>query len=154
MTKDIIGKESNPEDVYADIIDLPHWQSPARPHMSRHDRAAQFSPFAALSGYDVMIAEEAREVDSRAELDDDAAEELDRELRLIADRIEHGEKPKVTITRFFQDSAKDGGRYETVTERVRQIDWTGKRLILERKTGVAGMDATLDIGDILELHEM
>jgi len=60
-------KHSNEKDarvVYADIIDMPHWTSPTRPHMSLYDRAAQFSPFAALSGYDDMVAEEARKVNN------------------------------------------------------------------------------------------
>ena len=60
MAKGIINKEPDPRIVYADIIDLPHHQSSTHPHMSRYDRAAQFAPFAALTGYDDMITEEAR----------------------------------------------------------------------------------------------
>ena len=65
MTKGITEKEPDPRIVYADIIGLPHHQSPTRPHMSLYDRAAQFAPFAALTGYDDMIVEEVRETDTR-----------------------------------------------------------------------------------------
>ena len=60
MTKGISGQEPDPRIIYADIIDMPHWQSPTRPHMSLHDRAAQFAPFAALTGYHEMVGEEAK----------------------------------------------------------------------------------------------
>ncbi len=62
MTKGITGKEPDPKIVYADIIDMPHHQSLAHPHMSLYDRAAQFAPFAALTGYEDMINEEAKKV--------------------------------------------------------------------------------------------
>lgn len=62
MAKGIINKEPDPRIVYADIIDLPHHQSSTHPHMSLYDRAAQFAPFAALTGYDDMITEEARKI--------------------------------------------------------------------------------------------
>ena len=60
MTQGIGENEPDPRIIYADIIDLPHWQSPTRPHMSLHDRAAQFAPFAALTGYHEMVDEEAK----------------------------------------------------------------------------------------------
>ena len=63
------AKEQNAREVYADIIDLPHWQSPTRPHMSPADRAAQFSPFAALTGFSDMVEEEARSYASGCEPD-------------------------------------------------------------------------------------
>ncbi len=62
MAKGIINKEPDPRIVYADIIDLPHHQSSTHPHMSLYDRAAQFAPFAALTGYDDMITQEARKI--------------------------------------------------------------------------------------------
>jgi hypothetical protein len=66
MTKGITNKEPDPEIVYADIFHHPHWQSPTRPHMSLYDRAAQFAPFAALTGYEDMVSEEARRVEKEA----------------------------------------------------------------------------------------
>ncbi len=67
MAKGITGKEPDPEIIYADIIDLPHHQSNAHPHMSLYDRAAQFAPFSALTGYKEMIDEEARLTEARVE---------------------------------------------------------------------------------------
>ena len=66
MTNGITNKEPDPEIVYADIFHHPHWQSPTRPHMSLYDRAAQFAPFAALTGYEDMVSEEARRVEKEA----------------------------------------------------------------------------------------
>ena len=90
MTKGITEKEPDPRIVYADIIDLPHHQSATRPHMSLYDRAAQFAPFAALSGYDEMIVEEARETDTGIVLEDWELEQLNQKLTLIADVLEDG----------------------------------------------------------------
>ena len=70
MSRGIKDQKEDAREVYADIIDHPHWQSPTRPHMSLYDRAAQFSPFAALTGYDDMVTEEARTVDRKIELDE------------------------------------------------------------------------------------
>ena len=78
MSREITVKESDPREVYSDIIDLPYCQSPSRPHMSMHDRAAQFSPFAALSGYEEMIAEEARKGIQEKMDTDPAREEIDK----------------------------------------------------------------------------
>lgn len=66
MTNGITNKEPDPEIVYADIFHHPHWQSPTRPHMSLYDRAAQFAPFAALTGYEDMVSEEARKAEKEA----------------------------------------------------------------------------------------
>ena len=68
---------------YSDIIGLEHHQSDRHPHMSNYDRAAQFSPFAALTGYDDCITEAARLTESRTELDDEAKERLDERLRIL-----------------------------------------------------------------------
>ena len=68
MTKGITNKEPDPEIIYADIFHHPHWQSPTRPHMSLYDRAAQFAPFAALTGYEDMVNEEARRVEKATDL--------------------------------------------------------------------------------------
>ena len=102
MGQKVDKKGSDPRTVYADIIDHPHWQSKSRPHMSLYDRAAQFSPFAALTGYDDMVSEEARIVERRVEPSEDEAERLNRELSLIHDTIEKGTYPTVSITYFFK----------------------------------------------------
>lgn len=154
MTKGITEHEPDPRVIYGDIIDKPHWQSPTRPHMSLYDRAAQFAPFAALTGYDDMITEEARLVDNRIELDNTEIEVINQKLEILADSISNGEKPEVSITYFVPDLLKNGGKYETVTEVIKKIDIVQGQLVLERKVGVAEMNATIDIKDILEIHDV
>ena len=83
---------------YDDIINLPHHQSKNNPHMSLYDRAAQFAPFAALTGYDDAVKEARRLTDSKPELDENQLEELDQQLADLMTRIE--EHPEVTITYF------------------------------------------------------
>ena len=152
MTKGITEKEPDPRIVYADIIDLPHHQSPTRPHMSLYDRAAQFAPFSALTGYDDMVREEARYVGQQIELDEASLELLNQKLTLIADIIEDGIKPTVSITYFEPDEWKAGGKYITVTEKIKKIDPVAKKVILMKQTGSAGWNATIDIDRITEIH--
>lgn len=105
---------------YEDIIALPHHVSASHPQMALADRAAQFSPFAALTGYEDAIDESARLTEERIELDENAREELDEKLRQIR---ECGEAhPEVTVTYFQKDARKDGGAYVTLTDRVKKID--------------------------------
>ena len=94
---------------YDDIIRLSRPVSEKHPRMSMTDRAAQFSPFAALTGYDAAVQETARRTDARIELDEDAKEEIDRRLR----QLQPGEP--VTVTYFRPDDRKAGGAYLTVT---------------------------------------
>ena len=88
--------------------------------MSMHDRAAQFSPFAALTGYDDAVEETARLTDERQELSEEKSAELDERLRLIKEHI--AEKPEITVTFFVADEKKAGGAYETLQGKVRTID--------------------------------
>ena len=114
---------------YDDIINLPHHQSKNHPRMSLYDRAAQFAPFAALTGYDDAIKEARRLTDSKPELDENQLEELDQKLADLMTRIE--EHPKVTITYFEPDDNKDGGEYIAYDGRLSKIDYAGKALIFE-----------------------
>jgi len=152
MTQGLKKNEKSGRAAYPDIFYLPHWQSPTRPHMSLYDRAAQFAPFAALSGYDDMVNEEARVVDQKIELEDAAIEVLNQKLGLIADVIEDGTKPTVSITYFVPDKIKKGGHYETVTEQVKKIDTVERTVVLEKKVGIAGMNMEIRIEDILEIR--
>lgn len=93
---------------YDDIIDLPHPMSQKHPRMSMHDRAAQFSPFAALTGHGAAIAETERETAAWTDLEEDEREHLNRQLCILRDRLE--ERPEVAITYFVPDSRKAGGR--------------------------------------------
>ena len=104
---------------YEDILYLPHHVSPVRQPMSRQDRAAQFSPFAALTGHEAAIAETARLTDARTQLDMDGIPLLDAQLRHLAERLP--EHPQVTIIYFVPDERKDGGSYVTVTGKVRKM---------------------------------
>lgn len=152
MTVGMSGKEPDPRQVYADIIDLPHHVSDHHPAMSLYDRAAQFAPFAALSGYDDLIREEGRLVGRRIELSESELEQLNHRLARIASAIRGGTRPIAEITYFIPDPFKAGGRYETVTERIRKVDSVGQVVIVERKTGPSGSWMRIPIADILELR--
>lgn len=113
---------------YDDIIDLPHHVSETHPPMSRADRAAQFSPFAALTGYDVAARETARVTERRIELDEGVKAELNARLNCILEHLP--EHPQVSITYFVPDEKKSGGAYRTVTGAVRKLDSFAKTLTL------------------------
>ena len=108
------------ETKYADIIGLPHHTSRTRPRMSVSARAAQFAPFAALTGYGAAIDETARLTDDRIVLDENAKAILDGKLQIIAEHI--AEHPNVTVTYFEPDKKKSGGAYVSVTGQVKDID--------------------------------
>ena len=152
MTREITGAEPDPRAVYADIINHPHHVSDHHPQISLYDRAAQFAPFAALTGYDDLIDEKARLVDRRMELGDIELELLNQNLNRIASMIAEGIKPTVSITYFIPDPLKAGGRYETITETVRKVDPVRQLLILNRKTGLSGSWETIPVSDILAIR--
>lgn len=105
---------------YDDIINLPHHVSKTRPQMSMIDRAAQFSPFAALTGYDAAIKETGRLTDDKIELDDDTLSDLNMRYQILIDKLD--EQPDVAITYFKSDETKDGGAYLTITDKIKRID--------------------------------
>ncbi len=105
---------------YSDLMGLPHHRSKKHSHMSRADRAAQFSPFAALTGHDAAVAETARLVDSKVELAEDKQQELDLVQQQIVAHIV--DRPAVTVTYFLPDGKKAGGTYINHTGRVKKID--------------------------------
>ena len=152
MTRGITGQEPDPSIVYGDIIDHPHWQSPTRPHMSLYDRAAQFAPFAALTGYDDMVSEEARLVDNKIELGDAELEKLNQKLNLINDVIRDGLHPTVSITYFVPDPLKAGGKYDTVEDQIKNVDTVKGKLVLMRTEGYGHMNVEIDLRDILEIR--
>ena len=106
--------------AYDDIINLPHHVSATRPHMTAIDRAAQFSPFAALTGYDAAVKETARLTDERIELDESTKHALSDRLQIIADRMK--EHPEIAITYFQPDAKKNGGAYVTAAGTAKKID--------------------------------
>ena len=108
------------EKKYADIIDLPHPTSPTRPRMSREARAAQFSPFAALTGYDAAITEAGRLTDKRVVLTEEAKTVLNEKINILLEYIAN--TPTVTVTYFVPDKRKEGGEYITAVGRAERID--------------------------------
>jgi len=107
---------------YKDILHLPHHVSPTQKRMSMAERAAQFSPFAALVGYEGAIRETGRLTNRKLELSEDEKAVLDRKQQIILAALERGEQPEVTVTYFRPDRRKDGGEYVTFSGRVRKID--------------------------------
>lgn len=127
---------------YDDIINLPHHQSKTRPHMSLVDRAAQFSPFAALTGYDAEVKEAARVTDEKIELSEEMSCRLDEKLKILQEHV--SEYPQVSVTYFLPDEKKDGGSYVTVTETVKRIDEYERKIVLTD-------GSQIPIKDILEM---
>ena len=114
---------------YDDIIHLPHHVSQNHPQMPMLDRAAQFAPFAALTGYEAAVGETARLTAERRELDAQEAAELNRRLTDLAARLK--DRPEVTIEYFVPDDRKAGGAYVTMTGVVRHISVPEKTLVME-----------------------
>lgn len=128
---------------YSDIIDLPHHVSSTRPHMSRLNRAAQFAPFAALTGYGEAIEEAARLTDRRIELGEEEQDELNRKLARLARRL----PTEAELTWFVPDAKKDGGRYVTQCVAVRQILPETAQLVLADGRRI-DLDCVIDVMDV------
>ena len=138
---------TKPENKYADIINLPHHTSRTRPRMPAPARAAQFSPFAALTGYGAAVDETARLTDDRIVLDENAKAILDGKLQIIAEHI--GDLYDVTFTYFVPDKKKSGGAYVTVRGNVKKIDSYSKSILLTDNTvipirEIISLDVILD----------
>ena len=119
---------------YADIINLPHHVSKTRPQMPIADRAAQFSPFAALTGYDSAIEETGRLTDSFIELDESRKAVLNEKLQSMLKNIK--EQPEVAITYFQPDEKKNGGSYINISGMIKKIDNFEKCVILADTTKI------------------
>lgn len=132
---------------YDDLLHLPHHVSSTHPRMSLHDRAAQFKPFAALTGYEAVIRETGRLTDARAELDESAKAELDWRLQLLSGLLP--QQPEVSVTYFQPDERKDGGAYRTVTGTVRKIDEADAVLVMDDGTAIPVTDLFSLEGDWL-----
>ncbi len=131
---------------YDDIIDLPHPTSDKHPRMPMKNRAAQFAPFAALTGYDALIRETARLTGRRTELDEQQLEELDRQLTVLAARVQtEQEPPEIQLTYFQPDRLKVGGEYVIETVRIRRVDSVFRLLELSDRR-------LIEIGDILRIE--
>lgn len=120
---------NNDPSRYDDIINLEHPISRRHARMSAHDRAAQFAPFAALTGYDAMVAETSRLTDCQTELDDAQRMLLNDALAYIMDNLTA--RPLTTIEYFEPDKRKSGGQYMTISDRVRNVNAATREIILK-----------------------
>ncbi len=130
------------ENRYDDIINLPHHVSENHPHMSMLDRAAQFSPFAALTGHGAAIEETARLTDERIELDENRKEIINEKLKFIAESAD--DAPEVTVVFFVPDGRKFGGEYVSLTSKVKKIDAYKRDIVFVEGT-IVPIDNIYDI---------
>ena len=128
---------------YEDIIDLPHPTSVRHPRMSRISRAAQFSPFAALTGHEAAITETARLTDQKMELTEEAKAELDQIQQMLLEHM--AEKPEVTVTWFQPDERKEGGAYRKTVGLLKKIDTVQRMLCFHN-------GAQISLDDIMEIQ--
>ena len=128
---------------YSDIINLPHHVSRNHPRMPMETRAAQFAPFAALTGYDAVIHETARLTDRHVELEEYDNERLNRKFTELMTVI--GRHPEMTISYFKPDELKDGGTYASVSGHVRKVDAFENVLELEDGT-------VIPLGNIMDIQ--
>ena len=129
---------------YDDILHLPHHVSERHPPMSMNDRAAQFAPFSALTGYEDVIAETGRPTERPFELDEQEAAELDRRLALLIAKL--AEHPAAAVTYFVPDERKSGGAYRTVTGKVEKISAADRTIVMADGRAIPLDDvASLDV---------
>ncbi len=129
-------------DNYDDIIHLPRHVSKRHPQMSLYNRAAQFAPFSALTGYGDTIAETARQTNPKIEMMEDDRQLMDRKLSILTTCLE--EEPTITITYFQPDGRKDGGQYLTITSVVKAIR-TNERIIMMKDRTKISIDAIVGL---------
>ena len=123
-----------PINKYDEIIDIPHHVSKTRPQMPMSDRAAQFSPFAALAGYDAAVKETGRLTDEKIELDEESLTALNVRYQVLMDAL--AEEPEVRITYFKPDERKSGGAYVTTVGAVKKIDDFEQTIIMQDRKSV------------------
>lgn len=127
---------------YEDIIDLPHHTSKTRPRMSMENRAAQFAPFAALTGHSAAVDEVARVTDKKVELDEYTKEEINQNLIEMMEDLKQGNEVHATLVYFRPDNKKSGGAYVEVGGQVNKID------VYKHVVMISGEEIPID--DILE----
>ncbi|MBQ9155903.1 MAG: YolD-like family protein [Eubacterium sp.] len=114
------GSTYRAQELYGDIINLPHYEPKNHPRMTLYKRAAQFAPFSALTGYGEAVEEVARYTENPADLSEDQMEELNYRLDILQSRLDTG--PDIRVTYYKPDERKAGGAYLTVTGKVMKID--------------------------------
>lgn len=136
---------------YDKIMGLPHHVSKTRPQMPMSDRAAQFAPFAALTGYDSAIKETGRLTDERIELDVETLSALDMKYQLLMEALD--EAPEVTITYFQPDERKAGGKYVSAVGAVKKIDDFERRITMRDGTRIPTDDVLSIDGELFSSLE-
>ena len=136
---------------YDEIMGSPHHVSKTRPQMPMSDRAAQFAPFAALTGYDAAIKETGRLTDERIELDEEALTALDMKYQLLMDALD--DKPEVTITYFQPDERKAGGKYVSAVGTVKKVDDFERRITMQDGSKIPMDDVLIIDGEIFSSLE-
>ena len=131
------------KDDYRELLHLPHHRSQTHAPMPRRDRAAQFAPFAALTGFDAQLRETERQTQAQAEPNEDALQELDQSLHTLFACVHT--QPAVQVRWFVPDAKKSGGAYKTAAGRVLQLDRNQSRLVLDSGPVIA-------LGAIAELR--
>ena len=131
---------------YDDIINLPHPISKTRPQMSLKDRAAQFSPFAALTGYDAAIKETGRLTDEKIEPDEEALSNLNMKFQILFEKMD--EQPDIAITYFKPDETKSGGAYLTTTDKIKKVD-EYERIITTANGTKIPMDDVINLESVI-----
>ena len=129
---------------YDDIIDHPHYEPKRHPRMSMHNRAAQFAPFAALTGYDAAIGETARLTETQLELEEYDNQRLNDILVRLAAQV--AKRPAITVIYFKPDERKAGGAYHTLTGNLKTIDEATHSLVMTDGTRIP-------LGSVLDLEE-
>lgn len=128
---------------YQDIIDLPYQKSTRHPHMARIDRAAQFAPFAALTGHKEAIKETARITEEKRILDDNKKFILNNNLKAIISKID--QQPLIKVVYFQEDKTKQGGQYLTIINQIKNVDEYNRVIILVNSSRIR-------IDDIYEIE--
>lgn len=133
-------------DEYADMLNLPYPFPTARPRMSMAERAAQFSPFAALSGYGAAVRETARQTDAKIALSEDEKALLDRRLQILLAAL--ADKPAVSVTYFRPDGQKGGGAYLTASGTVKKLDNLRRLLLFDDGAAIPLADIVAIEGEL------
>lgn len=142
--------KSNDEHRYDDIINLEHHISKTHPHMDKSKRAAQFAPFAALTGYEDAVNEAARITSEKIILDESKKEILNERLNIVHEHLD--EVREVVVTYFEKDQKKEGGSYQTITGHIKKIDMYKSIIVIEQKNIIINdiIDIQSDYFEILE----
>ena len=138
------------ENKYSDILDMPHHVSGKHPPLGRDSLAAQFSPFAALSGYDEIVSETYRETAERPELDEDEKLRLSDRLSLVLEHL--NERPVISVKYFVKDRKKDGGKFVTCEGVVKRFDGYDGTIYMENGTRIRACDVYGIKGEIISAY--